>query len=127
MCTWACVIGGLVAVLGVLAVWLGFFKTMEIQENVFPGGTFVYVNWRGALKNLKDPFHSVFDGLMAYRRTNAEAPTDADVSCMGVYYDDPKNLKNPTHFRVCAGFLILDSTPADQKKALIENMKQKGF
>ena len=127
MCTWTCVIGGIVAVIGLLAVWVGYFKTMEIDESVFPGGNFVYVDWRGTLRNLKDPFHSAFDALMAYRATNPNAPTDEQVSCMGVYYDDPNNLKNPAHFRCCAGFLILDSTPADQKKALIENLKQKGL
>ena len=46
---------------------------------------------------------------------------------MGIYYDDPGNLVDAAHFRCCAGFLILDSTPAGQKRALIEHMRGRGF
>jgi len=31
---------------------------------------------------------------------------------MGIYYDDPKTLKNPKEFRVSAGFLIAGDAPA---------------
>jgi len=46
---------------------------------------------------------------------------------MGIYYDDPGNLVDASQFRCSAGFLILDSTPAGHKRALIDHMRQQGF
>ena len=121
------IVGGLGFGIFILAVWLGFFKRMEIKESIFPGGTFVYVDWRGSLRNLKDPFHQVYETFLAYRRNNQDCPTDEQVPSMGIYYDDPGNLKNPDHFRCCAGFLILDTTPASSKRALLDYMVKKGY
>ena len=56
-CLWLSLLGALlIAILG-LAWWLGFFYKMEITESIFPGGTFVYLDWRGSIRDLKDPFH----------------------------------------------------------------------
>ena len=27
------------------ALWLGAFKKVQVKEGLFPGGTFVYVDW----------------------------------------------------------------------------------
>jgi hypothetical protein len=27
------------------AVWLGVFKKVQVKEGLFPGGTFVYMDW----------------------------------------------------------------------------------
>ncbi len=32
--------------------WLGVFRTMHISENVFPGGTMVYIDWKGPIKEI---------------------------------------------------------------------------
>ena len=96
----------LLAVLGVLTVgllgyvwWLGFFSTMEINEDVFPGGTFVYVDWKGEVKNIKEPFMKI---AADFQKTGSKVT----VHYMGIYYDDPGNLQNPSDFRACLGYLI---------------------
>jgi len=53
---WLSLLAAVLAALLALAWWLGFFLKMEISESIFPGGTFVYLDWRGPIRNLKDPF-----------------------------------------------------------------------
>ena len=35
--------------------WLGYFKEMNIEEKTFPGGTFIYKNYKGPVTNLNVP------------------------------------------------------------------------
>lgn len=36
--------------------YFGYFKKMEIKEGQFPGGTMVYIDYQGHIKNIYKPF-----------------------------------------------------------------------
>jgi len=38
------------------ALWLGVFKKVHAKEGLFPGGTFVYLDWQGPLRSIHEPF-----------------------------------------------------------------------
>lgn len=38
------------------ALWLGVFKKVHVKEGLFPGGTFVYLDWQGPLRSIHEPF-----------------------------------------------------------------------
>jgi len=40
----------LVAALLIFLVWVGFFKSIKIEPKVFPGGTFIYKDYKGSVK-----------------------------------------------------------------------------
>ncbi len=96
---WLSIIAGLIFGIFAFAWWLGVFSSMEINEEVFSGGTFVYIDWKDEIKNISEPF----------KKLNAEfekLKSPATANFMGIYYDDPGNLKDPKDFRACLGFLV---------------------
>ena len=36
--------------------YFGYFKKMEIKEGRFPGGTMIYLDYQGHIKNIYQPF-----------------------------------------------------------------------
>ena len=89
------------------AWWLGVFQKIQVNKSVFPGGTYIYSDWRGPLRNIRQPFDKIQGDLALYQsEVGSGAPPVDQTVPMGIYYDDPHNLKNPDDFRCCAGFLI---------------------
>ena len=122
-------VGGTVLALGGLATWLGFFKKVMIDESTFNGGTFIYLDWRGPIRNLKDPFHKLYSDFMEMRKESpAVTPKDEEVHCVGLYFDDPSNLKKAEEFRCCAGFMLPASGVSKEvRDATVQFMLQKGY
>ena len=102
--------------------WLGFFKKMQINESVFPGGTFIYSDWKGEIKSVGEAFGNISAEFVRIRDAS-KIPIRGHP--MGIYYDDPSNLKNPSDFRACIGFLINKSEEGANQ--LIETFRNEGF
>ena len=88
---------------------------MKIRESQFSGGTMIYIDWQGPLKNIRQPFDKIMGDLDKYRKgvesMGQKAPTSKETPCLGIYYDDPYNLQDPNQFRAACGFLILPWAP----------------
>jgi hypothetical protein len=33
--------------------WVGVFKSIQIKENTFPGGTLIYTDYKGSIKTIQ--------------------------------------------------------------------------
>ena len=60
----------IVAILLILVFlwWIGLFRSMKIRESQFSGGTMIYIDWQGPLKNIRQPFDKVANDLEKYRK-----------------------------------------------------------
>ena len=99
---------GLALVLVVLLVYIGVFDEVEVAEGVFPGASnFVFVGWKGNLKELSKAFDHLFsqikEPLSQVGLSLSSQDFKNNCKIMGVYFDDPKALENPEDFRVCIG------------------------
>ena len=92
----------LVAALLIFLVWVGFFKSIKIEPKVFPGGTFIYKDYKGSVKQLGTAHSVILRDLAAWKSTQ---PKNIITPCMGIYYDDPYNIKDPESFRASIGIL----------------------
>ena len=48
--------------------WIGLFRSMKIRESQFSGGTMIYIDWQGPLKNIRQPFDKAANDLEKYRK-----------------------------------------------------------
>jgi len=83
--------------------WMGVFKKIQITETTFYGGTFIYKDYQGHIKNVRKAFGLIVADLDAWKRQQVRQIT---LPCTGVYYDDPHNLKDPEKCRASVGFLV---------------------
>ena len=86
---WPLVAGGAALAVSGFALWVGAFKKVEIKERSFPGGTFIYKNWQGHIKNITNPFFDVFGTLQRFRKENPGVAPES-LPNMGIYYDPPE-------------------------------------
>lgn len=91
--------------------YFGYFKKMEIKESQFSGGTMIYIDYQGHIKNIYQPFQQILGDLDQYQ--NAREKSNQPIALpIGVYYDDPYKLVEPEKNRACAGFFV----PHDSKE-----------
>ena len=48
--------------------WIGAFMSMKIRESQFSGGTMIYIDWQGPIKNIRQPFDKIFADLDKYKK-----------------------------------------------------------
>jgi hypothetical protein len=62
------IILGIVAFIFLFLWWLGLFKKMVIEEKKFPGGIFVYKDYRDAMKYLPRAYDGISKDLYEYMK-----------------------------------------------------------
>ncbi len=75
-------------------------ETLNIAECEFKGGLLVYVDFQGKLDDICKaycPIEAAIQGTLI---------KGLDMACIGLYFDDPHNLKDPSKLRVTCGMLI---------------------
>ena len=82
---WLTVLLVIVVCLLAFAWWLGVFYKIEISEDQFPGGTYVYMDWKDDIKNINTPWIKINQDL-------TKSGSSVTANFMGIYYDDPGNL-----------------------------------
>ena len=50
------VAGAAILSISVGLVWLGVFRKVRITEQIFPGGTFFWIDFRGHIKDIQKPY-----------------------------------------------------------------------
>ena len=117
---WASVaLGATAAALGFFG-WLGALKKMKIYDAKFPGGYFIYKDLACPVHKLGEPFAKVHQLKKEFFK--AEGYVINESPSMGIYYDDPDNIVDPSGMRVSVGFLI---PFADEK--LFTFFEEKGY
>ena len=53
---WLTILAVILVGILVFAWWLGIFSKMEISEEIFQGGTFLYIDWKDEIRNINAPF-----------------------------------------------------------------------
>ena len=95
----------LVASLSIFALWMGVFKKMKIEEKHFYGGVLAYVDYRDEIKNIGKAHTQIGKDLDLFKTQHV---LQGKALTMGIYYDDPYNLKRPNEFRATLGILFVD-------------------
>ena len=90
------------ALLG-FAYWMGVFQSIKITETTFHGGTFLYKDYRGHIKNIGSAFNLILRDLEEFKKNEIRK---FNLPVMGIYYDDPGNLKDPEALRASIGLLL---------------------
>ena len=83
------------------AVWIGVFKSIQICEKRFEGGTLFYLDYLGHIKNVGSKFQTICSDS-----TKVFGKVGDGVCPTGIYYDDPNSLQNPNLLRACAGLMV---------------------
>jgi hypothetical protein len=106
------------------AWWLGTFKKVEIKESQFNGGTFIYFNWQGPLRSINKPFTKLNSDCADFKAADL---TFTRLSVVGIYYDNPRVLKNPADFRCSVGVLLPRLGDPEALAALTDHLISKGY
>ncbi|CDW90238.1 UNKNOWN [Stylonychia lemnae] len=85
------------------AIWIGVFKEVTIKEELFHGGTFIYKDIKCHISQIGQAFNSMFRDQEKYKEHQVRKFT---FPALGIYYDDPHNLVDPTQNRSSVGFLV---------------------
>ena len=90
--------------IAVFVLWyLGVFSRVEVSEDVFYGGVFIYKDWRGPISQVGQAFGPVMADVAEFR---SNEPRKFSLPMMGIYYDDPQNLKDASMNRASIGVLL---------------------
>lgn len=109
-------LGGIAASSAVaFAVWMGVFRSIDIVEKRFEGGTLFYTDYLGHIRNIGSRFQQICaDSSKVFGRV------EDGVSPTGIYYDDPNSIRDPDRLRACTGLMVKPALlNADVEKQLI--------
>lgn len=81
------------------ALYMGLFTKLQIIEDKFPGGFFVYYDYQGHI-NSANLFHQNLQKSLGLDTSN--------LTRMTITYDDPFNLVDPRSYRASLGFILTD-------------------
>ena len=113
------------AVSGVLAFafWFGIFRSIDIVEKKFDGGTLFYFDYRGHIKNVGSRFRSICaDSSTIFGSIGKGA------SPTGIYCDDPNAIMDPNLLRACLGLIVKsDVLSPEIEKALTSRGYKKAY
>ena len=79
-------------------IYMGLLNKLDISEQPFPGGYYVYYDYQGHI-NSAQLFHQTL-------QKSLEGVDCSQLTRMTITYDDPFNLKDPRTFRASLGFLL---------------------
>eukprot|EP00347_Sterkiella_histriomuscorum_P018272 403346144 len=85
------------------AWYLGVFQSVKISEDTFHGGTFIYKDWQGHIKNVGVHFGDTMKDLNDFKKNEVRK---FNLPMMAIYYDQPNNLKDSNKCRASVGMLL---------------------